>query len=128
MSDQAMTEQEHPDTASAYRLAELLGDLPHPDDFGPEAYELVERTRDLVAAVSANDADPATRAEIAATLADLTERLRATPATPTSWWPKTTTAPSTTSPKPDQEDSTPTPLASSSAQCRCPTPMRNQVQ
>ncbi|MXW57332.1 MAG: PaaI family thioesterase [Acidimicrobiia bacterium] len=72
-----MTDQEHPETASAYRLAELLGDLPHPDDFGPEAYELVERTRDLVAAVSANDADPATRAEIAAALADITERLRA---------------------------------------------------
>ena len=72
-----MAEQEHPETASAYRLAELLGDLPHPDEFGPEAYELVERTRDLVAAVSANDADPATRAEIAQTLAEITERLRA---------------------------------------------------
>ena len=72
-----MAEQQHPETASAYRLAELLGDLPHPDDFGPEAYELVERTRDLVAAVSANDADPETRAEIAQTLAEITERLRA---------------------------------------------------
>lgn len=70
-------EPEHPETASAYRLAELLGDLPHPDDFGPEAYDLVERARDLVAAVSANDADPATQAEVAATLADLTEQLRA---------------------------------------------------
>ncbi len=68
---------EHPKTASAYRLAELLDDLPHPDDFGPEAYELVERTRDLVAAVAANDADPPTRAEIAAALAAMTERLRA---------------------------------------------------
>lgn len=72
-----MAEQQHPETASAYRLAELLGDLPHPDDFGPEAYELVERTRDLVAAVSANDADPETRAEIAQILAEITERLRA---------------------------------------------------
>ncbi|WP_420639553.1 PaaI family thioesterase [Candidatus Poriferisocius sp.] len=68
---------EHPETASAYRLAELLGDLPHPDDFGPEAYELVERTRDLVAAVAANDASPETRADIAATLADIVTRLRA---------------------------------------------------
>ncbi|MCY4036675.1 MAG: hypothetical protein OXF64_04400, partial [bacterium] len=63
-----MAEQDHPTTASASRLAELLGDLPHPDDFGAEAYALVERTRDLVAAVSANDADPATRAERAAAL------------------------------------------------------------
>ena len=67
---------QHPRTASAYRLAELLGDVPHPDDFGPEAYELVERTRDLVAAVAANDADRATRAEIATELARITERLR----------------------------------------------------
>ncbi|MCY4272309.1 MAG: PaaI family thioesterase [bacterium] len=77
-----MAEQDHPTTASAYRLAELLGDLPHPDDFGAEAYELVERTRDLVAAVSANDADPATRAEIAATLAEIADRLRARPRNP----------------------------------------------
>ncbi len=71
-----MADREHPETASAYRLAELLGDLPHPDDFGPEAYELVERTRDLVAAVSANDADPGTRAELAAAIAEITARLQ----------------------------------------------------
>ena len=111
-----MADQEHPETASAYRLAELLGDLPHPDDFGPEAYELVERTRDLVAAVSANDADPATRAEIAQTLAEITERLRAAARDPhnmnANYLEKTVyhvKGPSTTSPRPDRGCSTPTP-------------------
>jgi len=62
---------------SAARLAELLGDrLPLLGTVPEPAYELVERARDLVEAIVMTDVDAETRADIAAELAAITDRLR----------------------------------------------------
>lgn len=63
---------------SAARLAELLGDrLPLIDTVPDEAYELVASARELVEAIVMTDVDAATRAEIAAELETIAQRLRA---------------------------------------------------
>lgn len=63
---------------SASRLAELLGDqLPAASTIPPEAYELVERVRELIDAVVLTDAAPADRAAAAERIADVTRALNA---------------------------------------------------
>jgi acyl-coenzyme A thioesterase PaaI-like protein len=63
---------------SAARLAELLGDqLPLIDTVPDEAYELVASARELVEAIVMTDVDAATRADIAAELETIAQRLRA---------------------------------------------------
>jgi hypothetical protein len=63
---------------SASRLAELLGDrLPAASTIPPEAFELVERTRELIDAVVLTDASPEARAAAAARIADVTAELNA---------------------------------------------------
>ena len=58
-------------------LARLLGDrILRADAVTPEAIELVERARDLVAAVVSTDVTPAVRARVADELAAITNRLR----------------------------------------------------
>jgi hypothetical protein len=67
-----------PSPVSASRLAELLGDqLPAASTIPPEAYELVERTRELIDAIVLTDASPAARAVAAARIADVTSELKA---------------------------------------------------
>src|SRR5204862_1606901 len=71
-----MTEDEAP--KSAARLAELLGDeLPLIDTVPNEAYDLVASARELVEAIVMTDVDAKTRAEVAAELASIADRLRA---------------------------------------------------
>jgi acyl-coenzyme A thioesterase PaaI-like protein len=56
----------------------MLGaDMPAAEDIAPEAYELVERVRDLVEAVVMTDVDADARASAAARIAEVTETLRA---------------------------------------------------
>jgi acyl-coenzyme A thioesterase PaaI-like protein len=64
---------------SAAQVAELLGDaLPPPEvALVPEAVELVRAARELVEAVVLTDVPPTDRAGVAASLCELTERLRA---------------------------------------------------
>jgi acyl-coenzyme A thioesterase PaaI-like protein len=62
---------------SAARVAELLGDqLPLIDAVPGEAFELVVRARELVEAIAMTDVDAATRADVAAELASIAQRLR----------------------------------------------------
>jgi acyl-coenzyme A thioesterase PaaI-like protein len=64
---------------SAARVAELLGDsLPDPAQIPPEAFDLVAAARGLVEAVVMTDVDAGARADAAAELHEITERLRAT--------------------------------------------------
>jgi len=71
-----MTQGEPPQSAA--RLAELLGDqLPLIDTVPAEAYELVASARELVEAIVMTDIDAKTRADVAAELAAIAERLRA---------------------------------------------------
>jgi acyl-coenzyme A thioesterase PaaI-like protein len=63
---------------SAARVAELLGDrLPLIDTVSDPAFELVGRARELVEAIVMTDVDAATRADVAAEIAAIAERLRA---------------------------------------------------
>jgi acyl-coenzyme A thioesterase PaaI-like protein len=67
-----------PTPVSAARVAELLGDsLPDPAQIPASAFELVTATRDLVEAVVMTDVDAGTRADAAAALREISERLRA---------------------------------------------------
>jgi hypothetical protein len=67
---------ERPSAVSATRLAELLGDqLPAASTISPEAFELVERVRELVDAVVLTAASPQQRASAAAAIAELTRGL-----------------------------------------------------
>jgi acyl-coenzyme A thioesterase PaaI-like protein len=69
-----------PGPVSAARLAEQLGDRLPPASSLPDAsFALVERVRDLVAAVVMTDVGPEHRAQAAAEIAAITERLRAQP-------------------------------------------------
>jgi hypothetical protein len=74
---------------SAARVAELAGDaLPDPADLPDSAFELVAAARDLDAAIVMTDVDAAVRAQAAADLADIAQRLRAAPCS----WAVTRTA------------------------------------
>jgi acyl-coenzyme A thioesterase PaaI-like protein len=67
-----------PNPVSASRLAELRRhQLPAADTISPEAFELVERVRELMEAVVLTDVEPEVRAAAAAQIADITQRLRA---------------------------------------------------
>ena len=69
---------EGPEPVSASRLAELLGDqLPPASTIPSEAYELVERTRELIDAVVLTDVPAEARAAAAARIADVTRELNA---------------------------------------------------
>lgn len=62
---------------SASRLAEQLGEsLPPADAVAPEAFELVDRVRELIDAVVLTDADAKARATAAAKVAEVTSALR----------------------------------------------------
>jgi acyl-coenzyme A thioesterase PaaI-like protein len=61
---------------SASRLAEQLGDkLPAAGSVAPEAFDLVERVRELIDAVVLTDADPELRASAAAQIAEVSAAL-----------------------------------------------------
>ncbi|NUU23380.1 MAG: PaaI family thioesterase [Streptomycetaceae bacterium] len=63
---------------SASTLAAMLGaEMPDAEDLAPEAFELVERVRDLVEAVVLTDVDADARGTAAARIAEVTEALRA---------------------------------------------------
>jgi acyl-coenzyme A thioesterase PaaI-like protein len=63
---------------SAARVAELLGDsLPDTAQIPPEAFDLVAAARGLVEAVVMTDVDTGTRADAAAELREITDRLGA---------------------------------------------------
>jgi acyl-coenzyme A thioesterase PaaI-like protein len=67
-----------PKAVSASRLAELLRDqLPSADAIAPEAFELVERVRELMDAVVLTDVEPKARAAAAAHIAEITRQLNA---------------------------------------------------
>jgi acyl-coenzyme A thioesterase PaaI-like protein len=67
-----------PSPVSASRLAELFGDqLPAASTIPPEAYELVERARELIDAIVLTDAAPEARAAAAARIAEITRELNA---------------------------------------------------
>ncbi len=67
-----------PNPVSASRLAELLRhQLPAADTISPEAFELVERVRELMDAVVLTDVEPQARAAAAAHIAEITRQLSA---------------------------------------------------
>jgi acyl-coenzyme A thioesterase PaaI-like protein len=69
---------DNPRPLSAARLAEQLGlQLPESSSVPDEAFELVDRTRELVEAVVMTDVDPAARAEAAGIVAAASDMLRA---------------------------------------------------
>jgi acyl-coenzyme A thioesterase PaaI-like protein len=70
------TQDPSPAPVSASRLAELLGDqLPSAETIPPEAYALVERTRELIDAVVLTEVSPEARAAAAARIAEVTRAL-----------------------------------------------------
>ena len=73
-----MPAESAPKAVSASRLAELLRhQLPAADTISAEAFELVERVRELMDAVVLTDVEPQVRAAAAAQIADITQHLRA---------------------------------------------------
>ena len=69
---------DRPRPISAARVAEELGDqVPEVHTVPPESFELVQRVRELVEAVVLTDASAGARAEAAAEIASIADRLRA---------------------------------------------------